>query len=449
MKKTLFCCLVIATTLAKAQPATIKKDSVVQVMLEEVSAKNIEATVRKLVSFQTRHTLSDTLSTKTGIGAARNWIKAEFEKYAKESGGRLQVSFDTFTQAADGRRVTSPTILKNVLAILPGTDPLDTRVFIVSGHYDSRASDVLDAQIAAPGANDDASGTAVAMELARVMSKKQFNCTLIFVAMVGEEQGLYGATNLAKRAKEEKWNLTGMITNDIVGNTYGIETDLKDNRSIRIFSEGVSQAENPAQGTLRTSIGSENDGFARQFARYCKEVGERYVDQLDVKLIFRRDRYLRGGDHTPFSQQGFAAIRVTEMNENFNRQHQNVRLEKGIDYGDTPDFVDYNYTQKVARMNLAALANLALAPQEPQQVKIVTTELTNKTSLKWTAPTGEKPLGYYVVMRETSSPIWERKFFVSDTQATFNYSKDNYIFGVQAVDADGHESLVVLPLPGR
>ena len=207
MKKTLFCLLMLATAVVQAQPTSVKKDSVVQVMLEEVSAKNIEATVRKLVSFQTRHTLSDTLSTKTGIGAARNWIKSEFEKYAKESGGRLQVSFDTFTQAADGKRVTVPTVLKNVLAILPGSDPLDTRVFIVSGHYDSRASDVLDAQIAAPGANDDASGTAVAMELARVMSKKQFNCTLIFVAMVGEEQGLYGATNLAKRAKEEKWNV--------------------------------------------------------------------------------------------------------------------------------------------------------------------------------------------------------------------------------------------------
>lgn len=449
IKKLLSPLMIVLALQVQAQITTVKTDPVIQSMVTEVSAKNIEGIVRKLVSFQTRHTLSDTLSTKIGIGAARNWIKSEMEKYAAESGGRLKVEFDTFTQPADGRRVTVPTVMKNVLAILPGSDPADDRVFIVSGHYDSRASDVMDSKSFAPGANDDASGTAVAMELARVMSKQTFNATLIFVAMVGEEQGLYGATNLAKRAKAEKWNLAGMITNDIVGNTYGLETDLKDNRSVRIFSEGVSQTETTAQAGLRNSTGSENDGAARSFARYLKEVGERYVDQLDVKLIYRRDRYLRGGDHTPFSQQGFAGIRVTEMNEDFNRQHQNVRKENGIDYGDTPDFVDYNYTQKVARMNLASLANLALAPREPQQVKVLTAGLTNKTTLKWEAPRGEQPVGYYVVMRETSSAVWEKKVFVKDLQTTLNYSKDNYFFGVQSVDADGHESLVIIPQPGR
>lgn len=433
----------------QAQTNVKAVDPTIKTMVEEVSAKQIEATIRKLVSFHTRHTLSDTTSNKTGIGAARNWIKAEMEKYARESGGKLKVEFDTFTQPADGRRVSVPTVMKNVLAILPGSDPADDRVFIVSGHYDSRVSDVMDAKSFAPGANDDASGTAVAMELARVMSKQSFNATLIFVAMVGEEQGLYGATNLAKRAKAEKWNVVGMITNDIVGNTYGSETDLKDNRSVRIFSEGVSQTETPAQAGLRNSTGSENDGAARSFARYLKEVAERYVDQLDVKLIYRRDRYLRGGDHTPFSQEGFAAIRITEMNENFIRQHQDIRTENGIDYGDLPDFVDYNYTQKVARMNLAALANLAMAPREPQKVKMLTNELTNRSTLKWEAPSGEVPFGYYVLMRETSSPVWEKKFFVKNTTLTLDYSKDNYFFGVQAIDADGHESLVIVPQPGR
>ncbi|MEY3678392.1 MAG: hypothetical protein RI924_533 [Bacteroidota bacterium] len=433
----------------QAQTNVKALDPTIKTMVEEVSAKQIEATIRKLVSFHTRHTLSDTTSNKTGIGAARNWIKAEMEKYARESGGKLKVEFDTFTQPADGRRVSVPTVMKNVLAILPGSDPADDRVFIVSGHYDSRVSDVMDAKSFAPGANDDASGTAVAMELARVMSKQSFNATLIFVAMVGEEQGLYGATNLAKRAKAEKWNVVGMITNDIVGNTYGSETDLKDNRSVRIFSEGVSQTETPAQAGLRNSTGSENDGAARSFARYLKEVAERYVDQLDVKLIYRRDRYLRGGDHTPFSQEGFAAIRITEMNENFIRQHQDIRTENGIDYGDLPDFVDYNYTQKVARMNLAALANLAMAPREPQKVKMLTNELTNRSTLKWEAPSGEVPFGYYVLMRETSSPVWEKKFFVKNTTLTLDYSKDNYFFGVQAIDADGHESLVIVPQPGR
>jgi hypothetical protein len=335
--------------------------------------------------------------------------------------------------------------MKNVLGILPGTDPADNRVFIVSGHYDSRASDVNDSKIFAPGANDDASGTAAAMELARVMSQYKFNCTIIFVAMVAEEQGLYGAVNLAKRAKAEKWNLAGMITNDIIGNTYGMETGIKDNNSVRIFSEGVSVVESPAEANRRASTGSENDGQARQFARYIKEVSERYVEQLNVKLIYRRDRYLRGGDHTPFSQMGFAGIRITEMNEDFDRQHQDVRKENGVDYGDLPDFVDYNYAQKVTRMNLASLANLALAPQEPLNVGIVTSGLTNKTVLKWENPVGEKPAGYYVVMRETSSPVWEKKFYITGNTASLNYSKDNYYFGVQSVDADGHESLVVIP----
>lgn len=449
MKSLFLALFLLSSVFCLAQPAILKQDQKIKQMLDEVSEKNIEANVRKLVTFQTRHSLSDTLSKTTGIGAARNWIKSEMERYSRESGGRLKAEFDVFTQPADGRRITVPTVMKNVMGILPGTDPLDDRVFIVSGHYDSRASDVNDSKVFAPGANDDASGTSAVMELARVMSKHKFNSTIIFVAMVAEEQGLYGAANLAKRAKDSKWNVAGMITNDIIGNTYGIETGLKDNRSVRIFSEGVSTAETPAEAAIRTSTGSENDGRARQFARYIKEVGERYVDQLDVKLIYRRDRFLRGGDHTPFSQAGFPGIRITEMNENFDRQHQTVRSENGVDYGDLPDFVDYAYTQKVARMNLAALANLALSPREPENVGIVTSQLTNKTVLKWEKPKGEGPAGYYVLMRETSSPTWEKKFFVTGTTAELNYSKDNYVFGVQSVDEDGHESLTVIPKPVR
>ena len=433
----------------QSQTTTIRQDLQIKNMVNEVSASNIESIVRKLVAFETRHSMSDTLSSKTGIGAARNWIKSELESYSRNSGGRLKVEFDTFVQAADGRRIASPTIMKNVLGILPGTDPMDDRIFIVSGHYDSRASDVNDSKIVAPGANDDASGTAATMELARVLSKYKFNATIIFVAMVAEEQGLYGAVNLAKRAKAEKWNVAGMITNDIIGNTYAMETGIKDNRSVRVFSEGVSVAETSEEASRRASTGSENDGKARQFARYVKEVAERYVDQLDVKLIYRRDRYLRGGDHTPFSQQGFAGIRITEMNENFERQHQNVRTENGVSFGDLPDFVDYDYTQKVARMNLAVLANLALAPREPVNVGIVTSGLTNKTELRWQIPQGERPAGYYILMRETSSPVWDKKFFVTDNKAVLNYSKDNYYFGVQSVDAEGHESQIVIPVSVR
>ena len=432
-----------------AQTTIIKKDMVIKNMIDEVSEKNIEASVRKLVSFGTRHTLSDTLSKTSGIGAARNWLKSEFEKYSKESGGRLKVEFDTFVQPADGRRVTQDATLKNVLAILPGTDPTDNRVFIVSGHYDSRASGANDATSAAPGAVDDASGTAVSLELARVMSKQKYNATIIFVAVVGEEQGLYGAAHLAKRAKAEGWNVVAMITNDIVGNTYGGETNLKDNRSVRVFSEGVPVVETKEQGALRISIGAENDGPAREFARYVKEVAERYVDQLDVKMIYRRDRYLRGGDHTAFSQEGFTAVRFTEMNENFDRQHQDVRVVNGREYGDLPDFADYTYIQKVGRMNLAVLANIAKAPAEPLNVGIVTSDLTNNTTLKWEAPKSTKPAGYYILMRETVSPYWEKKIFVTETQVTLPYSKDNYFFGLQSVDAEGHESAIIFPKPMR
>jgi Zn-dependent M28 family amino/carboxypeptidase len=431
-----------------AQRAEVR-DANISAMVTEVSANNLEQLVKKLVSFQTRHTLSDTLSKTTGIGAARTWIKSEFEKYGLASGGRLQVSYDTFTQPADGRRINAPVVLKNVMAILPGTDPNDKRMLMVSGHYDSRITDVMNSKDFSPGANDDASGTAAVMEMCRIMSKQKFSCTIVFVAMVGEEQGLYGATNLAKRAKEEGWNLNLLMNNDIVGNSYGMETDIKDNKSVRVFSEGVSPVETPAQAAARQSAGTDNDGKARQAARYIKEVAERYVDQLDVKLIYRRDRFLRGGDHTPFSQQGFAAVRITEMNEDFNRQHQDVRTENGFKFGDLPEYVDYNYLQKVTRMNLSVMANLGLSTQEPENVVVLTAGLTNKTTLKWDAPKGKTPVGYYVLMRETTSPFWERKIFVKETSATLAYSKDNYYFGVQSVDENGHESLVITPRAGR
>jgi hypothetical protein len=450
MKHLLFIIPVLIILQASAQ-TTIKRDENISRMVDDVSSKNIEVIIRKLVSFKTRHTLSDTTGTTEGSGAARNWIKSEFEKYAAASGGRMKVQFDTFTQPKS-ERVDKPVHLKNVLAILKGTDPHDTRVYIVSGHYDSMKSDVMDPNGFEPGANDDASGTAVSMELARVMAKRSFPATIIFMSVVGEEQGLYGSTNVAKRAKAENWNVDAMLNNDIVGNTHGMETDLKDNRSVRVFSEGVPSvaAHNERMIASLIALGGENDSPSRELARYTKETAERYVDQLDVKLIYRRDRYLRGGDHIPFLLQGFPAVRFTEMNEDFTRQHQDVRTENGVDYGDLPDFVDFNYVQKVARMNLSVLANLALAPAGPQNVGIVTGGLTNKTTLKWEAPkTGKKPAGYYVLMRETISPYWEKKFYLTDNTATLAYSKDNYLFAVQSVDADGHESLPVFPKPVR
>lgn len=446
MKKFIFICLLLP--LFSHGQTTVRQDAAIKQMVDEVSARNIEAIVRKLVTFKTRHTLSDTTSKTEGIGAARNWIKAEYERYAAASDGRMKVEFDAFVQPA-GRRLTHATPMKNILAVLKGTDTADHRIYIVSGHYDSRATKDMDSTSFAPGAVDDASGTAVSMELARVMVKRRFPATIIFMAVVGEEQGLYGSDHVAKRAKAEGWQVDGMLNNDIVGNTYGMETGLKDNRSVRVFSDGVPTAATEQEIAALKSLGGENDGTSRQLARYVKEVAERYVDQLDVKMIYRTDRYLRGGDHLSFLKQGFPAVRITEMNEDFTRQHQDVRKQNGTDYGDMPDFADYDYIQKVARMNLSVLANLASAPARPQNVGVITSDLTNKTRLKWDAPKGPKPSGYYILMRETISPYWEKKFFVADTTATLGYSKDNYLFAVQAVDAQGHESLPVIPKPMR
>jgi hypothetical protein len=288
------------------------------------------------------------------------------------------------------------------------------------------------------------------MEMARIMSKRPFPATIIFMAVQGEEQGLLGARHMADRMKREKANVIAMVTNDIIGNSLSNETDLRDNHHVRVFSEGVPAAETEEAAQLRKSTFTENDGGARQLARYIKEVGERYVDQMTVELIYRNDRFLRGGDHTPFVQNGFTAVRMSEMNENFNQQHQNVRLENGTQYGDLPEFVDYEYLRKNAAVNLATFANLALAPASPGSVGILTANLTNKTSLRWEAPAkGKKPTGYYVLMRETTSPVWTRKFFVKDPETTLPYSKDNFLFAVQAVDAEGHESLAVVPKPVR
>jgi len=475
--------LCLSSLYTQAQ-TTIRQDAGIKQMVDEVSPQNIEAIVRKLVSFKTRNTLSDTTSKTEGIGAARNWIKSEMEKYAAASNGRMKVEFDAFTQPAGGR-IDKPTVLKNVLAILKGTDPTDTRVYVVSGHYDSRVTNVMNANAVEPGAVDDASGTAVSMEICRVMAKRSFPATIIFMAVPGEEQGLNGSAHIAKRAKDEHWNVDAMLNNDIVGNTHGQDNDLKDNTHVRVFSEGIPSIALPTRengkpllgmnqftgvtitepltkadsAAARKEIaminglinnGGENDSPSRQLARYIKETAERYVDQLDVKLVYRRDRFLRGGDQTSFQLNGFTAVRFTEMNEDFTHQHQDLRTENGIVYGDLPEFADYNYIQKVARMNLSVLANLASAPAAPQNVVVTTTELTNNTALKWATPSiGKKPAGYYILMRETTSPYWEKKFFVTGTEATLDYSKDNYFFAVQSVDAEGHESLPIYPKPAR
>ena len=432
-----------------AQEARLQDDEIKQ-MVNQISARNLEQLVQKMVSFGTRHSLSTTTSKKEGIGAAREWVKAEFEKYAQAANGRMTVEMDRYLVKADGRRIPKDVEMANVMAILKGTDPNDDRVIIVGGHLDSRVTDVMDATSKSPGANDDASGVAIVMEMARVMAAKQFPATLVFVAFQGEEQGLFGSKHLAERAKKENWNLVAMLNNDIVGNSYSAETGLHNNTTVRVFSEGVPANETEEQARMRRIMGAENDSPSRNLARYMENVGESYVDQIDVVVVNRADRFLRGGDHTPFNQEGFAAVRMSETNEDFDHQHQDVRKENGKQYGDLPEYMDFEYLRKNTAVNLATMANLALAPGAPQKVGVLTSELTNKTDLQWEAPgKGEKPAGYFVLMRATSSPTWEKRFFVTDTKASLNYSKDNYFFAVQAVDAEGHTSLPVLPVPVR
>ncbi len=427
----------------------INRDPAIEQMVKEISSDSLRSHVLKMVSFGTRHTLSSVTDKKKGIGAAREWVVQKFREFARNSGGRMTAYVDTVTLQPDGRRVDVVTSLGNAMAVLKGTDPDDDRIYIISGHLDSRVSDVKNRTADAPGANDDASGVAAVIECARVMSKHSFPATIIFVAVSGEEQGLLGASYLADKAKTQNWNIDAMLNNDIVGSNNSDGTNIIDNTKLRVFSEAFSTADTGRIIQNIRNLGLENDGKARQLARYVKETGERYVDNLEVVMIYRNDRFLRGGDHTPFVQKGFAAIRFTEMNENYNHQHQDLRTEKGIVYGDLPEFMDFEYLRKNTGVNLSSLANLAKAPSIPQEVKVDVRNLTNATTLTWKAPKNGKPKGYYILMRETTSPVWQKKIFTDQLSATLPYSKDNYFFAVQSVNEAGNESLPVVPAAGR
>ena len=425
----------------------------IQKIVSEVSASNIETIIKKLVGFGTRHTLSETESDTRGIGAARRWIKSEFERYSREAGGRLQVEFDEFMQEPV-RRIPTATKIVNVVATLPGTQPESKdRIYVVSGHYDSCvcAQDSLDGTSDAPGANDDASGTAAVMEMARVMSKYKFDATLVFIAVAAEEQGLNGSTHWAEMAKQKNLNIAGMITNDIIGSSRA-EDGRVDDSHVRVFAEGipaVNELSNELRALLQT--GGENDTPARQLARYIKEIGEKYVGGMNVNIIYRRDRYLRGGDHSPFLARGYAAVRMTEPNEDYKHQHQKVRTENGVKYGDLPEFVDFKYVAQVTRINAASLASMALAPASPSDVGMDTSRLENDTTLVWQANKEPDLAGYQIVWRETTSPFWQHKVSAGNVTrySVKGVSKDNYLFGVQAVDKDGNASVAVYPLPVR
>ncbi|MGB8195004.1 MAG: M28 family metallopeptidase [Chitinophagaceae bacterium] len=428
---------------------TIRKDPVIEKLAAEVNADSLKSYIYKLVSFGTRNTLSTTTHPTKGIGAAREWVAAKFREFAKLSDGRMTVQLDRWILQPDKRRIDTAVDMGNPMAWLKGTDANDDRIFIISGHLDSRATDVMNRTIDAPGANDDASGVAAVMECARVLSRQGFPATILFIAVSGEEQGLLGAEHLADSAKRSNWNIEAVLNNDIMGSNNSNETNIIDNTRVRVFSEGLPFFELDKKATSIRNLGTENDGAARQLARYVKETGERYVDNLEVVMVYRNDRFLRGGDHTPYVQKGYAAVRITEMNENFERQHQDIRKDKGVQYGDLPEFMDFEYLRKNTMLNLVNLANLAKSPGMPQEVKMEVRGLGNGTTLNWKAPKSGKATGYYVMMRETYQPFWQKKFYTTQLTMRLPYSKDNYFFAVQAVSQDGNEGLPVIPVAAR
>jgi len=449
MKKT-YAIIIFSFLITSIHAQTIvSRNKDIDQMVKSVSQDSLKSYITKMVSFGTRNTLSDIKSKTKGIGAARNWVVGKFNQFGKQGDGRLTAYLDTITFKPDGKRVDQPTLLGNAIAILKGTDPNDKRVYVVSGHLDSRVTDVMNRASNSPGANDDGSGVAGVIEAARIMSQYKFPSTIIFVAVSGEEQSLLGSGFMADKAKKEGWNVDAMLNNDMIGSNNSSETQIIDNTRLRVFSEGLPAYELDKNAKSIRQFGLENDGKSRQLARYVKEVGERYVDQLEVKLIYRNDRFLRGGDHTPFVENGFTAVRITEMNENFDHQHQDLRTKNGIKYGDLQEFMDFEYLRKNTAVNIAVLANLAKAPSAPIEVKIDVKNLSNASLLYWKAPANGNVKGYYVLMRETSNPVWEKKFFTSATKITLPYSKDNYLFAVQSVGNEDNESLPVIPGIGR
>jgi len=423
-------------------------DPTIAAALGQISTARIRADVEKLASFGTRSTFSAqddaSISAGRGIGAAREWLKAELQRYSQECGGCLQVKLDSFVQPA-GPRVPTPTTITNVYAVLPGTDPQATqRIVLVNGHYDSRNTDVSDGVADAPGANDDATGTAVSLESARVLSKLKFPATIIFLTVAGEEQGLLGSAHFAQMARQQGWNIEAALNNDIVG---GDKDPGQEPGLVRVFSEGIPLTAGNQQLALLKSIGGENDSPSRDLARYIVETGRTYSLGVTATPIYRLDRFLRGSDHISFNQQGYAAVRFTEFREDFDHQHQNVRVENNTQFGDLLQFVNFDYVTRVARVNAATLATLALAPAAPRNVVLVTTRLENVSTLTWDPTPGAS--SYEIVWRRSSSPEWEHTVEVPDgTTATLNVAKDNVIFAVRALDQQGHRSLETIPVPG-
>jgi len=414
-------------------------------IINAVYPDRIEEDIEKLVSFGTRHTLSDTTSDRRGIGAARRWLKAEFDHISKDCGGCLEVKYMRNIVKGDPEsRINRDVEIVNVLAIQRGTI-YPNRYVIMTGDIDSRSSDVMDATSDAPGANDNASGLAGALEAARVLSKYEFSSSIIYAGLSGEEQGLFGGKHLAEHAKENNWEIIAVLNNDMIGNIEGID-GMVDNRSFRIFSEPVPPTESERQRRLRRYFGGEVDGISRQMARYVHRMTETYMPEMEPVMIYRLDRFGRGGHHRPFNDLGYAAVRIMETHENYIRQHQDVRMEGGIQYGDLIEGVDFAYAARLTAVNAIVLAGLAWAPPEPKNVKIGGA-VQPSTTLSWDIANDPKLAGYKIYWRDTTSPQWEYSRYVGKVEqyTLKNIVIDNYLFGVAAVGKNGNESVVSFP----
>jgi hypothetical protein len=429
---------------ARPQPP----DRELRALLAAIDRRRIEASVRRLVAFGTRHTLSSQTDPNRGIGAAGNWIFQEFQRYAAASGGRMTVELQSYVQAPAPPRLPTATTITNVIATVRGVEAPD-RIYVVTGHYDSRVTDVNNAVADAPGADDDASGVAVVMEVARLLATRPLRATVVFAAVAGEEQGLFGSGIMARQMKAAAANVQGMFSYDIVGSSVG-DDGSRDPHTVRLFAEGVPTAETPQQANIRRSVGGENDSPSRQLARFVRDVAENPATGMRIRVIYRRDRYLRGSDHIAFLEQGYPAARFTEPREDFAHQHQDVRVENGKQFGDLPEFCDFAYIGRVARVNAAVLWSLAQGPGTPAGVQILTNRLTNDTDLVWTRGPEPDLAGYEVVWRETTEPVWTHVVAVGNvTTARIDLSKDNVFFGVRAVDRRGRHSPVAFPLPSQ
>ena len=443
MKNFIFCLFLSLGLSAQTDQNTRLPDAQIYEIINSISEKRLQNYVRTLANFGTRHTLSDTVSDTRGIGAARRWVKKEFEKISRECNNCLDVFYQSnLVEEGENSRIVKDVNVVNVVAIQKGTK-YPNRYIIMSGDIDSRNSDPVDFTSDAPGANDNATGMAGAIEAARVLSKYKFENSVVYVGLSGEEQGLFGGKGLANFAKENEWEIIGVLNNDMIGNIEGVDGVI-DNRTFRIFSEPVPPTDTERQRNARRYYGGEVDGISRQLARYVHNTVETYMPEMNPMMVYRLDRFGRGGHHRPFNDVGFAGIRIMEAHENYTQQHQDIRTENGIDYGDTFEHVNFPYVKKLTAVNAINLASLAWAPPAPDQVAIGGI-VEPSAKLKWNQVEGAK--GYRIYWRDTTSPTWDNSRYVGNiTEFTLEgIVIDNFYFGVAAVGENGFESVVVFP----